>query len=268
MPGDRAAAFELYRVAAPLPTILPSYNQIGFDSIHYILGVVEGTPERAVAWGVGAVPNDAGDGSVVDPVSSVRFPLVVSWTNGRLTASNNQRFSVDFNGFALPFESFRVSTRTDAMGVPQESPTLVARAVCGQIDFYGAFLRRLGFCNPDTDVLLAFGATEMRLHRGGSTAMPEGAGTVALTVEGRELRASYAASTLRASEHNFGVLALDPATGAPRNFDYVRGSSRAARADGVIERVTQRLPDDFHGAVRVYAMVDSYPVARAMLTVP
>ena len=31
-PGDPAGVWELYRIAAPLPTILPSYNQIGFDS--------------------------------------------------------------------------------------------------------------------------------------------------------------------------------------------------------------------------------------------
>ena len=30
------------RLAAPLPTILPSYNQIGFDSIHYVLGAATG----------------------------------------------------------------------------------------------------------------------------------------------------------------------------------------------------------------------------------
>src|SRR5258706_121032 len=53
-PGDPAGVWELYRIAAPLPTILPSYNQIGFDSLHYLLGLVEGgSPGHAVAWVVG-----------------------------------------------------------------------------------------------------------------------------------------------------------------------------------------------------------------------
>ena len=41
-PGDPAGVWELSRLAAPLPTILPSYNQIGFDSLHYLVGLVEG----------------------------------------------------------------------------------------------------------------------------------------------------------------------------------------------------------------------------------
>ena len=39
---SRPACGSSHRLAAPLPTILPSYNQIGFDSLHYLIGLVEG----------------------------------------------------------------------------------------------------------------------------------------------------------------------------------------------------------------------------------
>ena len=56
-PGDPAGIWELSRLAAPLPTILPSYNQIGFDSLHYLIGLVEGDATgRAIAWVVGGKP--------------------------------------------------------------------------------------------------------------------------------------------------------------------------------------------------------------------
>src|SRR5262249_58291024 len=38
-PGDPAGIWEMSRLAAPLPTILPSYNQIGFDSLHFLIGL-------------------------------------------------------------------------------------------------------------------------------------------------------------------------------------------------------------------------------------
>ena len=34
------ATYELSRLSIPLPTVMPSYNQIGFDSLHYLLGTV------------------------------------------------------------------------------------------------------------------------------------------------------------------------------------------------------------------------------------
>ncbi len=59
--GDPAGGWDLYRLAAPLPTILPSYNQIGFDSIHCLIGLVEGGDRRAVGWVVGGRVADAGE---------------------------------------------------------------------------------------------------------------------------------------------------------------------------------------------------------------
>ena len=85
-PGDDTAIFELYRLAAPLPVILPSYNQIGFDSLHYLAGAVEGTPERALVWVVAGRRHDGK--TVVDPGLALRFPLVMQYdTPRRLSAA-------------------------------------------------------------------------------------------------------------------------------------------------------------------------------------
>lgn len=264
-PGEPTPAWELARIAAPLPTILPSYNQIGFDSIHYVLGAVEGDAGRAVLWGVGAAPTGTNGAVVVDPASSVRFPMIARWDQGRFTIANEQPFFIDFNGFQLPFETFRVSTRTDVMGAPLESPAIVARATCGRIDFYGAFLRRLGFCNPTSDTLLAFGAADLRLHASGALPPPAGIGTPRITVTPTEVRAELTGSTLRASEHNLGLLVLD-AERRPLSLDYVRQTRTVAAADGRAERVTLTTSAPLSGPVRVYLMVDAYPAARADVT--
>ncbi|MFO0628362.1 MAG: PQQ-binding-like beta-propeller repeat protein [Polyangiales bacterium] len=264
-PGDPTPSWELARIAAPLPTILPSYNQIGFDSIHYLLGAVEGDAGRAVLWGVGAAPTGTNGAVEVDPTSSVRFPMIARWEQGRFTIANEQPFFIDFNGFQLPFETFRVSTRTDAAGTPLESPALVARANCGRIDFYGAFLRRLGFCNPTSDTLLAFGAADLRLHAGGALPAPAGLGTPQLSATSTEVRAELTGATLRAAAHNFGLLVLD-ADGRPLSLDYVRQTRTVAASDGRAERVTLTAMPPLSGRVRVYLMVDAYPAARATIT--
>jgi hypothetical protein len=267
-PGDPGGVLELYRIAAPLPTILPSYNQIGFDSIHYLLGFVEGTPDRAVVWGVGAAPSGAMGETEIDPVSRVRFPLVMRWREGLITLSNDQRFDIEFNGFALPFESFRVSTRTDTSGNALESPVISARAICGDIPFYGAFLQRLGLCNPSTDVLLAFGGAELRAHDGGMQASPAGLGTVAFAVAGGAVIATFTGSTLRADAHNFGILLVDAATGLPVNVDYVAETTTTSSGDNITTLSLALGDTPPRGAVRAYAMVDAYPAARASLTLP
>ncbi|MFO0554268.1 MAG: PQQ-binding-like beta-propeller repeat protein [Polyangiaceae bacterium] len=261
-PGDDAGELVLSRIAAPLPTILPSYNQIGFDSIHYLVGLVEGTPNKAIAWGIGAVPS--GDTTVVDPSSNVRFPLVVSYDAGLLSLENEQRFTIEFNGFPLPFESFRVRAVTDETGHATRSPAIVARAICGDIDFYGAFLQALGFCNPTTDVLLATGALELGPNGSGIVSAPTGLGTITTSVDGSTVVATLVDSTLSSTEHNVSILLVDAATGEPINANYVEGLTRE-ESGGVLTALRQDATGTT-GDVRAYVMVDTYPAFVSTVT--
>jgi len=268
--GDPAGALELYRIAAPLPTILPSYNQIGFDSIHYVLGLVEGTPSHAILWGIGAAPSGPMGATEIDPSATVRFPLVMTWNAGVLTMENDQHFEVDFNGFTLPFESLRVAAHTDSTGRALESPSLVARAICGDIPFYGAFLQRLGLCNPMTDVLAAWGAAELRpFGSTGTTAAPSGIGTVSVASAGGTITASFGSSTIIAADHVLGILLVDATTSMPVNLDYVRGTTSTTNADGTLATISVALgTTPPSGAMRAHVMIDAYPIAHASVTLP
>jgi outer membrane protein assembly factor BamB len=269
-PGEDTGIIEVSRLAAPLPTILPSYNQIGFDSITYLLGIVEGTADHAVVWGIGAAPSGPQGQTQVDPASGLRFPLVMSWKDGLLDLINDQHFEVEFNGFNLPFDSFRISTRTDTTLNALQSPALIARAKCGDIQFYGAALQALGLCNPDTDILLASGAAELKAHQGGTQSAPAGLGTVTLqrmAASGGQpaaVVASFSGSSLMASQHNFGILLVDATTGTPLNLGYIAGTQATPASDGTIASVSLAV-DTLAGPVRAYAMVDAYPAARAEL---
>jgi hypothetical protein len=265
-PGDDTGIVELYRIAAPLPTILPSYNQIGFDSIHYVIGLVESNGDEVLGWGVGGTL-DAEAGIIVNPSSDVRFPLVFRWDDGLLTMINEEGFTIEFNGFPLPFQFFRVATTLDAEGNALHSPWLNAKTICDEITFYGMFLDALGFCNLETGLLDAVGGAEFRPFGDGTQSAPDGVGTVAFSRDGNTVTAELTGSTLQSEEHNFGLLAVDADTGVPVGMNYTFFTEQVPET-GTIQTVTldmsdaETVPDD----VRVYLMVDAYPAAVDTLT--
>jgi outer membrane protein assembly factor BamB len=265
-PGDPSGVWELYRLAAPLPTILPSYNQIGFDSIHYLIGLVEGDGQRAVAWGIGGRLAADGERGEIDPSSPVRFPLEVRYDGGLLTMVNEDGFVVEFNGFPIPFQFFRAATRLDENGNALVSPALNAKAVCGEIDFYGPFLRLLGYCNPDTDVLEAFGAAELRPN--GVETMPEGVGEASFSASAAEVRVALLESTLRADQHNFGILLVETSTGKPVPINYTASTQVETAEDGTVSGVVLPLPaGQASREVRAYLMIDTYPARVETLSI-
>jgi outer membrane protein assembly factor BamB len=268
-PGDPAGVWELYRIAAPLPTILPSYNQIGFDSLHYLIGLVEGgAPGQAVAWVVGGKLAAGSNTTVVDPATRVLFPLTVTHRGGALTLEGSG-FAIEFNRIRLPFQFFRIATRVDGQGNALASPALNVSAVCGGITLYGQFLQQLGFCNPQTDVLTVFGGAEFRPHDGGVQAPPAGVGTVDFGVDATAVSIALGNTTLRADEHSVGILVIDDATGAPLSLDYGFKTARTVGPTGLIETVS--VPWDgvpIPATMRIYLMVDAYPAARTTLSYP
>ncbi|MBX3227580.1 MAG: PQQ-like beta-propeller repeat protein [Labilithrix sp.] len=275
-PGDAAGVFELHRIAVPYPTVMPSYNQIGFDSLHYLVGMVEGTSERRVGWVVGGMLDAAG-GTVVDPTTQVLFPVEATYKDGLLNLVNESGFTVKAMNFDMPFDVFRVSAHLGADGTPLSQPGVHVKTKCANIPFYGPFLAKLGFCNPTTDVLNVFGSTNIRPHAGGTTTMPAGVGDVRFSVAGGwvgglvtnpTVTATITGSSLRADEHSFGVLLVDAATGRPVSLKYGLASTttRTSTPAGKIASVTVNLPESARPArMRAYLMVDTYPAASQSL---
>ncbi len=264
-PGDDTGIVELYRIAAPLPTILPSYNQIGFDSIHYLIGLVEGDGNDMIAWGVGGTLNGEGQ-TIVNPGSRVRFPLMFRWDNGALTMINEEGFTIEFNGFPLPFQYFRVATTLDATGNALHSPWLNAKTICDEITFYGEFLDLLGFCNIQTGLLDVVGGAEFRPFGDGTQSAPPGLGTIELTRNPDDITATLSGTTLQSDQHNFGILILDAETGVPIRLNYTERTEHSP-ASGIVQSVTLDLTevDSFPTPLRAYLMVDAYPAAVATL---
>ena len=251
-PGDPAGIWELSRLAAPLPTILPSYNQIGFDSLHYLVGLVEGdSTGRAVAWVVGGRLTEGENRTVVDPGTRVLFPLEVTHDGGLLTFEGRGGFSIEFNAIRIPFSLFRVATRVDGAGNALDSPAINALTPCAGITFYGPFFQQLGYCNPDTDILNAFGGAELAPYEGGVQSAPAGVGTIAFAADAGGITATLTGSSLRPETHSVAIALVDAATGrsrVPRLRLHHRARPRPRRHDRLRAATRHRRPGDRRGA--------------------
>ena len=268
--SDASTQLELYRLAAPLPTLLPSYNQIGFDSLHYVVGFVEGSAGHHVAWVVGG-KLDARDQTVIDPTSRAVFALDVDDANGQVTFDNDAGFSLEVMGATLSFERFHIAAQLGAGGTAGDTTSLVVSTKCSDIQLYGPFLGELGLCNPDTDSLLVSGGLKIRPFGGttnGTAHAPSGVGTVTVSSTTGVVSATVTGSALVAAAHSVGLLLVDATTGKPVSLDYGLVTTTTANPDGTLAGVQVQLAAPLAGTYRAYLMIDAYPAAKADLTVP
>ena len=268
-PGEPSGVWELARLSAPLPTILPSYNQIGFDQLRYLIGLVEGNEDHGVAWFVGARQTADGLGTEIDPETLVMAPFEVAYSDGALTLRNQDGMSLNVMAADISFDSFVIAAKLDADGEGVGAPQVHAETDCRSIALYGPFMDQLGFCNPESHLLTAFGTAMLLPHEGGTQSSPAGLGVVTLSATSASIDASLTGSSLRLDEHVFGILLIDAATGRPIRLDYPFDTQRVAGDDGTIESVNLDISSgDVPAQVRAYLMVDAYPAAVETLTIP
>ncbi|MBU0552445.1 PQQ-binding-like beta-propeller repeat protein [Myxococcota bacterium] len=229
------AAWIMSRLAAPMPTILPSYNQIGFDSLHYFIAAIEPVEAGMLGWVVGAKLED---GEVlIDPATKALFPLIMHNEGDLFSFRSEGGLSLQVMNADIAFSAFSGAARLLADGPAMMR--LAISAVCGEIALYGPFLRQLGLCNPETDTLHAFGATLIEPIPAPSL---EGAGVVTFSVEGGVISAALPEATLKADEHVFSLLLLD-AAGHPLEIAYGLETIREADDGGLIRAVRLPVPE-------------------------
>ena len=271
-PGDPSGVLVMSRVSLPLPTILPSYNQIGFDSLVFLIGFVEGTGTTGTVWMAGAKYLTGETDPVIDPLTGTLLPLTYTYAGGLLTLANNNGLDVDVQNTIIPLDTFRVSARIDGTGAAAAGGRLTGDTVCANVPTYGVFLEKLGFCNPQTDLLTVFGGSNLGPYGSGQAAAPAGVGAVAFSITASAVTATLTGSTLPVSQHVASVLLLDATSGAPVTLSYGPITKTTADGSGNLATVTVPLPSNptppLPTQLRAYLMVDTYPAATATLTLP
>jgi len=265
-PGDPATVFTLSRLAAPNPTMLPSWNQIGFDSLHYLAGIVGGTAEQAVVWVVAGRPR--GGTTVPDPGQELRFPLLLDYDRGLLTFRNDAGFEIRFLGaWEMPFGSYRIAGQADpASGRPEPAAALNAVCDCNELEYYGNFLKLMGMAEIDTGRMTVFGGLDLGLLEGGPRSGPPGAGQVRFSREDDSAAAHVADGSLRAADHVVSLLLLDAASGRPLPLAYAQRTEVETDASGRVTAVRVGFePGALPERVEALYLVDTWVMARGAL---
>jgi outer membrane protein assembly factor BamB len=251
---DASATYEISRVAIPLPTIMATYNQIGFDQQRYLLGTVTATP-KPIAWMVGAKVPMAGGPSVVDPTTQAILPMSLV-TSGDTATMDAVGLPLQVQNLTLTLQTFRLSTRYAPGGAPSGTAEIAGSAVCGNIPIYGSFLEQLGLCNPQTDVIVPLGAANVAERT--DIAPPPAVGSVTFARTADAITASVTGSQVDPTQHLAALLVVDASSGTPVSLNYGPGTARSTAADGTLSGVSvpttsMILPS----SLGVYLMIDT-----------
>ena len=268
-------ALEISRLALPLPSLLPSVNQIGFDSYDLIAGTLKRTkpgPDgvgRILMWVVAAQHGNGG-GAKADPNGGFAFPLYGTYKRDQV-ALNASQVSLQFSFGAVPLRSldFRGSLAADGSFRPGAS--LYGQVTCADVPNYSSQLRIAGVCNA-SDTLASYGTFLSDAYgRGGANQKPAGVRSAGVTLtpptattDGEAVATLSLApgARFRAGKHLASILLVDPQTGAPVSLDYRTLTSPVTDAQGNIVGARLRIPAGtaLPAAVRAYTIADVFPL--------
>lgn len=266
LPSANSTAWEISRLALPLPTLMPSYNQIGFDSLHYLVGLIEIDGEHGVSWMMGARLNSATGKIVPDPTSRALVPLATTYVDGYLVLENEAGLSVEVMNAVIPLDRFRVSATLDG-SLDAIGPLKVwGGTICAGIALYGQFLQNLGLCNPTSDRLTVSGAAKFEQRN--DLATPPAVAGVDFAIDANTITATFAAPNIKAADHLVALLVLDDATGLPVPLSYGLGTARTTNTAGDVVTVSVPRIAQLPAKLRCHLIVDTQSAASAVLDVP
>ncbi|RLI66985.1 MAG: hypothetical protein DRO88_00435 [Promethearchaeia archaeon] len=264
--GGNSTVFELSRISAPNPSMLPSYNQIGFDSLHYLSGVVRTNPDSMILWTVGGKLTD--NGTVVDSNLRERYPLKLIYDNGLVTFFNYDGFKINFIGsWDMPFGIYRISaTYNTTTGNLNPFGAFMAVAHCDEIEFYGTGLKLMGMSEFKTGYMTVSGGLNVGYWNSGIYQMPSEVGTLSFNVIDGCVSVQLTESGLNATEHVYSILLIDSA-GNPLPLYYSHNTQVISSESGMLSEVLLSFDNEetVGGSIYAYFMVDTYPVASQLL---
>ncbi len=273
--GKRSvSALKISRLALPEPALLPSVNQIGFDSYDMIAGTLSKTKPgpsgvgRILLWVVGA--RDAGGSLLADPHGNFAFPLEGTY-RGNDVSLNASQVNLQFSFGPVPLRSLDFRGRLGAGGRFAPGASLYGQVTCADVPNYSVYLYVAGVCNA-SDTLASSGAFISDRYRGGpANRRPQGVsvGRVSLkrptgSVDGGVLATLRlgAGASYPAGRHFAGILLVDAGTGDPVGLDYRTLTSNEHDIHRDIRKVRLRIPAGtlLPARVRAYVIADVFPL--------
>ncbi len=252
------SVLELHRLSVPTPSILPSYNQIGFDSLHYIAGAVDKNADGQEIFWVIEGRLDENNEATIDPEAITRYPLILDYDGGLVTLRNYDGFKIKFIGsWDMPFASYRISTRMTETGNIDESATFIAVANCDEIEFYGIGLKLMGMSEFKTGQMFVRGGTGIKFRE--NSTVPANAGNVSIEMNDERVTAQITGGDLKADEHVYSIMLTDQDDN-PLPLYYTKNTSVTSEGATISVTLTFGEDEEIPPDARVYVIVDTYPI--------
>lgn len=278
---DQVTAFEWTRLSVPIPAMLPSLNQIGFDYMDWIIGVVEMTePDsegrgKAVLWTVGGKHDE--DGALVTD-SQTDFLLPLSgWYQRDAFMLTNHNFNMAVTGIPIPFNTFQLRGQ---MGVDlrvRPSATAYGDTKVLSIPTFGPIVVIAGLANNWWQKLLAMATYVTRPYGDGpANQLPEGieVDSVQFSAPTRSKSGEVLATFKRSpgvscplDKHYPAILLVDQAKTEAVQLDYLANISSTADDDGNLTTVKLSIPAGITlpEKTSVIILLDVFPLHRETL---
>jgi outer membrane protein assembly factor BamB len=275
----RVSAFTISRLAIPLPPLLPSVNQIGFDSYDMIAGAIERSrPDRRgsgrlLLWVIGA-RRDRHGALRPDPTGNFQFPLSGTYRHDTLDLSSGD-LNLQFSFGSVPLGLFGIRGQMARDLAVRPGTGIYSETTCGAVPNYSLQLRFAGVCNAE-DTLAASGTLLSRRYGGHSAnRRPAGVRLASLQITPATADSPGAAvATLAlakgrgypASRHVGSILLTGPG-GEVVPLDYRDETTVGPDARGNLRTIRLTIPAGtaLPSPVRAYAVLDVFPLGLRQL---
>lgn len=273
--ADSVSAFNLARLALPLPSFIPSINQIGFDSYDWIVGTIDKTAPDAngrgnvLLWVIGALRDASGFPQVNSSGKfEFRFPLQGQYRNNDLLVSN-KALTVTVSFGPVPTRLFQVSGRLGTDMV-MEQPAVHVDIFCPEVPTYGVLLNLFKLCNNrqhmpvlGTYLTRAYPSAGKANQRPNNVSVSSFTMTPATALAAGSATARFAVSgSYKKAQHVMSILLTDAATGEPLPIDYLTNLTVTANAAGDVDTATLAIPSGttMPAQVKGYVISDVFPL--------
>jgi outer membrane protein assembly factor BamB len=268
----KTSAFSLSRLAIPLPPLLPSVNQIGFDSYDMIAGTIAAPKSRRAGklllWVIGGRRDRQG---VLrpDPNGNFQFPLSGFHRRGSLELSS-QDLNLQFSFGPVPLRLFDIRGQMAPDLSVRPGSGLYSETTCDDVPNYSAQLHIAGVCNAE-DTLAASGTLLTdRYGLRAANRRPPGVWLASLTLtrSGPATPGSVTAQLALSkgarypADKHVGSILLTGPDGSVVPLDFHGQTSVVTDGAGNLRTIRLTIPPGtaLPAVVRAYAITDVFPL--------
>ncbi len=275
---DQTTALEWTRLAVPIPPMMPSLNQIGFDYMDWIMAPVVVSPPdaqgqgRFVLWATGGRRDENGQ-FVADPASDFLLPFSGRY-QGQDVILQNGSVVMEVTGIPIPFNLLEMRGRLGDDWT-MDGATLYADTDALSIPTFGPYLVIGGLANDVYKKLLVSGTFLTRPYPQNDPAnkRPSGISVTSLDftppqaeADGRVEAVLQLPPDYDLSRHQPAILLLDGAAIEAVYLNYRELLATAVSGDTATVTLTIPAGTALPAALQTAVILDAYPLAIEPLT--